>query len=103
MDAEYQALESMNTWYLLTTKDMCISYGPSTSKSFICASDSSFADNIMDRMSSQGYVMLLFGGPIAWRANKQDTVTTSTTEAELLALSQATKESLFIRRLFTCG
>jgi hypothetical protein len=43
--------------------------------------------------------MQLFGGTIGWRANKQDTVTTSTTEAELLALSQATKESIFVSRL----
>jgi len=43
--------------------------------------------------------MKLFGGLIGWRANKQDTVTTSTTEAELLALAQATKEGLFIDRL----
>jgi hypothetical protein len=35
---------------------------------------------------------------IRWRANKQDTVTTSTTEAELLALTQAAKEALFVRR-----
>jgi hypothetical protein len=44
--------------------------------------------------------MTLFGGPIAWRANKQDTVTTSSTEAELLALSQTAKEAIFISRLF---
>jgi hypothetical protein len=37
--------------------------------------------------------------PIAWRANKQDTVTSST-EAELLALSQTAKEAIFISRLF---
>ncbi|CCE31040.1 uncharacterized protein CPUR_04891 [Claviceps purpurea 20.1] len=37
--------------------------------------------------SSQGYAIKLFNGLIAWRASKQDTVTTSTTEAELLALS----------------
>jgi hypothetical protein len=43
--------------------------------------------------------MKLFGGTIGWRANKQDTVTTSTTEAELLALAQAAKESMFISRL----
>ena len=43
--------------------------------------------------------MKLFGGVIGWRANKQETVTTSTTEAELLALSQAAKEALFISRL----
>jgi len=44
--------------------------------------------------------MTLFGGPIAWRANKQDTVTTSSTEAELLALSQTAKEAIFLSRLF---
>jgi hypothetical protein len=43
--------------------------------------------------------MKLFGGMIAWRANKQDTVTTSTTEAELLALSQAAKEAFFTSRM----
>ena len=66
---------------------------------FTVASDASFADNTLDRKSSQAYVMTLFGGVIGWRANKQNTVTTSTTEAELLALSQATKEGLYIKRL----
>ena len=59
----------------------------------------SFADNTLDRKSSQGYAIKLFDGLIAWRANKQDTVTTSTTEAELLALSQVAKEAIFISRL----
>ena len=45
--------------------------------------------------------MRLFGGLVGWRANKQDTVTTSTTEAELLALSQAAKEALYVSRLIT--
>jgi hypothetical protein len=53
----------------------------------------------MDRKSSQGYAIKLFNGLIAWKANKQDTVTTSTTEAELLALSQVAKEALFTSRL----
>jgi len=66
---------------------------------FVVSSDASFADNSLDRKSSQAYVMKLFGGVIGWRANKQATVSTSTTEAELLALSQAAKESLFVSRL----
>ena len=37
---------------------------------FICASNASFADNSVDRKSSQGYIIKLFRGPIAWRANK---------------------------------
>jgi hypothetical protein len=63
------------------------------------ASDASFADNTLDRKSSQGYTIRLFGGLIAWRASKQDTVTTSTTEAELLALAQVAKEAMFTSRL----
>src|ERR1700733_11363882 len=65
--------------------------GRGEAQSFICASDASFADNSVDRKSSQGYIMKLFGGPIAWRANKQGT--TSSTEAELSALSQTAKGS----------
>ena len=43
--------------------------------------------------------MKLFSGLIGWRASKQDTVTTSTTEAELLTLSQTAKEALYVSRL----
>src|SRR6266480_4641444 len=44
--------------------------------------------------------MTLFSGAITWRANKQDTVTTLSTEVELLALSQTVKEAIFMSRLF---
>jgi Reverse transcriptase (RNA-dependent DNA polymerase) len=87
--------------YLYSTRDRAIRFGDGAPgvQAFICASDASFADNAADRKSSQGYIMKLFGGPIAWRANKQDTVTTSSTEAELLALSQTAKEAIYTRRL----
>jgi hypothetical protein len=83
--------------YLGRTKSLALQLGGSDT--FEVASDASFADNSRDRTSSQAYVMRLFGGTIGWRANKQDTVTTSTTEAELLALAQAAKEALFVSRL----
>ena len=51
-------------------------------------------------MSTQGYLIALCGGPIAWKSTKQKTVTTSTTEAELLALSYVGKEVQAITRLF---
>ena len=63
------------------------------------ATDASFADNTLDRKSSQAYVMVLFGGVVEWWVNKQDMVTTSTTEAELLSLSQGAKEGQYIKRL----
>ena len=44
--------------------------GRSEAQLFICASDALFTDNSINRKSSQGYIIKLFGGPIAWRANK---------------------------------
>jgi hypothetical protein len=66
---------------------------------FVVASDAAFADN-SDRKSTQGYIMKLFGGAIDWKSGKQSTVTTSTTEAELLALSRTAQETYWWRRLF---
>jgi hypothetical protein len=83
--------------YLLATKSRALELGGGDG--FEVTSDASFADNTLDRKSSQGYTIKLFGGLIAWRASKQDTVTTSTTEAELLALSQVAKEAMFTSRL----
>jgi hypothetical protein len=70
--------------YLHNTRKLALQLGGEDG--FIMASDASFGDNSLDRKSSQAYTIKLFGGLIGWRANKQDTVTTSTTEAELLAL-----------------
>ncbi len=63
-------------------------------------SDTAFGDNLDDRKSSQGYILKLFGGAIYYRSGKQNTVTTSSTEAELLALSQAAKELMAFKRLY---
>ena len=67
---------------------------------FQASSDAAFADDTKTRRSSEGYLFKLFGGPIDWRASKQRTVTTSTTEAELLALSAAAKEAIWWKRFF---
>lgn len=83
--------------YLEETKWITLQLGGGDSMQV--ASDASFADNTIDRKSSQGYAIKLFDGLIAWRASKQNTVTTSTTEAELLALSQVAKEAIFTSRL----
>jgi hypothetical protein len=65
----------------------------------ICASDAAFADN-PDRKSAEGYIFKLFGGPIDWKSQKQKTVTISTTEAELLTLSNAARETYWWMRFF---
>ena len=86
--------------YLYATRFLSIEYSAQDDDILVIASDASFADDIEDRKSSQGYVIKLFGGPIVWKASKQNTVTTSTTEAELLALEQTAKETYALNRLF---
>jgi hypothetical protein len=88
--------------YLYGTKTLAIEYSGriDSSKIFICSADAAFADDTLTRRSSDGYLFQLYGGPIDWRAAKQKTVTTSSTEAELLSLSFAAKEVMWWRRLF---
>ena len=64
------------------------------------AADASFADDMSTRQSSQGYLIKLFNGPIMWQSSKQKTVSTSTTEAELLSLSHVGKEVQHMARIF---
>ena len=89
--------------YLYNSQYMAPKYGNDDDvdiRSFVCSSDAAFADDAVDRKSTQGFVLKLFGDPVAWRSSKQDTVTTSSTEAELLALSQMAKEAIAVEHLF---
>ncbi len=86
--------------YLYTTKNRALKYEKNfETQSFICVSNVLFADNMLNWKSSQNYIMLLFERLIAWKINKQDTVTTLSTKVELLALLQTTKKAIFISHL----
>ena len=52
-----------------------------------------------DRRSIGGYAFILNGAAICWTSKKQSTVALSSTEAEYMALTQATKESLWLQAL----
>ena len=80
---------------------LCNSFHFSNPEYAHISSDASFADDKATRKSRQGYVFSLFGSPIAWKASKQNTVTTSSTEAELLALSQVGKEVVWWTNFFS--
>ena len=92
--------------YLYQTRFWAIEYGLRfdddginlMAKSIEFASDASFGDN-PDRRSSEGYVCKLYGGAIDWKASEEKTVTTSTTEAELLALAEAGKTVQWWKRV----
>ena len=88
--------------YLNGTRSYAIQYSDVIDEdTFAVSSDAAYADDLTTRRSTEGYLFKLFGGPIDWRSTKQKTVTTSTTEAELLALTAVAKETQFWKRFFS--
>jgi hypothetical protein len=59
-------------------------------------SDSDYCADKETRRSITGYVIYLLGVAISWKSKGQKSVTLSTTEAEYVALSEATREIKFI-------
>jgi len=62
-------------------------------------SDSDFAEEKSTRRSTTGSIWIFNGTPISWNSKRQDLVTTSSTEAELVALDFVLKEGIWIRNL----
>jgi len=60
--------------------------------------DASYAQDL-GRKSRSGHVFMMAGAAVTWYCKKQPVVALSSTEAEFYALSEAVKESLWIRQL----
>ena len=74
--------------HLFQTHFLALEYGGPTHEVFLMASDAAFTDSV-NHKSSEEYLYKLFKAAVDWKATQQCTVTTSTTKAELLALSEA--------------
>ena len=61
--------------------------------------DADWAGDKHDRKSQTGYVCYLAGSIISWKSKKQTCTALSTMEAEYIALCEASKEALFLRKL----
>ncbi|CAK9820236.1 Copia protein [Anthophora plagiata] len=68
-------------------------------KGLIGFADADWAQNKSDRKSNSGYLFKYYGAPISWSCRKQACVALSSTEAEYVALAEASQEGLWIRRL----
>lgn len=86
--------------YLYLTKDLKLIYtGNYDSEIIDCYVDSDWAGDNLDRKSTTGYVIRLFGNVIYWKSRKQKCVTKASTYAEYVALSEAVSELKFVREL----
>jgi transposase InsO family protein len=62
-------------------------------------SDANWGNDLDTRKSTSGYIFYLSYGPISWASKRQSTIALSSTEAEYMALTQAVKEAIWLRRL----
>jgi hypothetical protein len=87
--------------YIQMTKYYKLSYGGQEATGLEGYSDADWGGELNTRRSTSGTVFLLNGGAISWASKSQRTVATSTTEAEYMALTQTTKEAIWIQRLLS--
>jgi hypothetical protein len=97
--ATHEAVARRILRYLKGSKDLGIEYNGEDGMMLKAYVDADWGAS-ENRRSAGGYVFILAGGAISWSCKKQDTVALSSTEAEYMALVQATKESIWLQRLF---
>jgi hypothetical protein len=93
--------------YLQGVKENGLTFKPSNDLQLNCYVDADFAglwnyESDQDPVcvkSRTGYVMTLGGCPIQWNSKLQTEIALSTTESEYIALSQAMRELIPLRRL----
>jgi hypothetical protein len=87
--------------HITETVSLGIIYDPNcNSRVLNCYSDADFGGCGNTGRSTSGAVVIYAGGAVSWLSRKQVTVALSTTEAELTAATEATKEVLWLSRLY---
>ena len=89
--------------YLCGTSDYCLCHqgrlGLDKMLDICGFVDANWAGDLDQRRSTSGYVFNLFGGAVNWMSKKQSVVALSTTKAEYMAATHASKESVWLQRL----
>lgn len=86
--------------YLYLTKELKLRFKRNDNGDILeCYVDADWAGDCIDRKSTTGYLVKLYGNVIYWKSRKQGSVTKSSTAAEYVALSEAVSEILLIKDL----
>ncbi|KAK8957035.1 hypothetical protein KSP39_PZI000307 [Platanthera zijinensis] len=83
--------------YLQGTTDLSLRFGGSEPE-LLGYTDADMAGDLDSRKSTSGYLMLFAGGAVSWASKLQKCVALSTTEAEFIAVTEAGKELLWMKR-----
>ena len=85
--------------YLRGSSSVCFQFGR-TRDGVVGYADSDYARDLDKRRSLKGYLFIIRGCAISWKATLQSTVALSTTEVEYMAVIESCKEALWLRGLF---
>jgi hypothetical protein len=80
--------------YLAGTIDVEIQYGGDLK--FTCATDSDWANDIVNRKSTSGFVIKLGDSLIDWSSKQQRSVSLSSTEAEYMSMTSGLQDAMWI-------
>ena len=105
MLGRYQSNPGMYHWqaakkvmrYLQGTKDCMLTFKKSDNLEVVGYSNSDLGGCLDTGKSTSGYLFLLAGGAVSWRSAKQTYITTSTMQAEFVAVFEATTHALLLR------
>jgi hypothetical protein len=93
--------------FVITTEYLALKLKPDTEESFFemdGITDSEFGADEETRISVFGYVVNFCKALVSWKSRAGRNVTLSSTEAEYFALSEVTKEIMFVKQvLHTMG
>lgn len=87
--------------YLKGTTILRLQMAIKNETSLVGYADANWAESRTDRKSNSGFIFKYCGGIVSWCSRKQTCVALSTTEAELIALCEAAKECIWLKRLIT--
>ncbi|XP_070664639.1 secreted RxLR effector protein 161-like [Malus domestica] len=85
--------------YVKGTINYEVFYNSQGGSDFVGFTDSDYAGDIDDRKSTSGHVFMINSGAITWSSKKQQIVTLSTTEAELMAATSCACQAIWLRRM----
>ena len=87
--------------YLIGTRDYYLSYDGRKGLGLTACTDSDWASDPNSRRSQTGFFLKLAGGIFSWTSRAQKTIAHSATEAEYMALSDCSRQVVWIRSLLS--
>ena len=105
--ARYSASPTKRHWvgiktvlrYLQGTQDLGLFYKRNQDLSMVGYTDAGYMSDPHNARSQTGFVFLCGGTAISWRSFKQTLVATSTNHSEIIAMYEAARECVWLRRM----